>query len=157
MSAHDPDPLEAAIHRTLRAVPDRKAPVGLEGRVLAELNRRASLPWWQTSYPNWPLSIRIVFFAASAIAAALLVTGLFSLGQTSGAHALAGDVAQRFGWLALGRGIFIAVASKVSLVIAAIPSLWLYGVLGTIALCYAALGAIGAALYRALSHGRPRP
>jgi hypothetical protein len=39
--------------------------------------------------------------------------------------------------------------------VAAIPAVWLYGVAGTIALCYAALAAIGAAAYRALSFGRP--
>jgi hypothetical protein len=151
MNAEDPGKLEAAIHRALRSVPDRKAPVGLERRVLSELTRRASLPWWRKSYVHWPSSVRIAFLATSAIAAALLVTGLFSLGHSSGAQELAGGVAHRFEWLVLARDIFRAVASKLGLVVAAIPSLWLYGALGTMALCYAALGAIGAALYRSFS------
>ena len=33
------DPLEAAIHRTLRAQPQRRAPRSLESRVFAELMR----------------------------------------------------------------------------------------------------------------------
>ena len=97
----------------------------------------------------------MAFLASSAIAAALIVTGLFSLGQSAGAHALTGEVAHRFAGLVLARDIFLAVASKLGLVVSAVPSLWLYGVLGTIALCYAALGAIGATLYRSLARGRP--
>jgi hypothetical protein len=155
MSARDPEKLEAVIHRALRSVPNRKAPAGLEGRVMAELSRRASRAWWRKSYAHWPSSVRVAFLASSAVAAALIVTGLFSLGQSAGAHELTGDVAHRFSWLVLARETFLAVASKLSLIVSAVPSLWLYGVLGTIGLCYAALGAIGAALYRCLSLGRP--
>jgi hypothetical protein len=154
MSTHDPEKLEAAIHRVLRSVPDRKAPAGLEARVLGELSRRASLPWWRKSYAFWPSSVRLVFFVGSALAAALLVSGLILLARSSGAQELAGGVARRFTWLALAREIFASVYDRVRGFIGAVPSFWLYGAIGTVVACYAALGAIGAATYRALTFSR---
>jgi hypothetical protein len=157
MSTHDPEKLEAAVHRLLRSVPDRRAPAGFESRVLAELGRRASLPWWRRSYAYWPSSVRVAFFIGSALVAALLVSGLIALGSTSGAQELAGGVTQRFSWLNLSREIAMSAYDRARLFISAIPSLWLYGVIGTVAICYAALGAIGAATYRVVSFTRPTP
>ena len=50
----NPDELERFIHQTLRALPDRKAPGTLEARVLAEVERRAAIPWWHKSWSYWP-------------------------------------------------------------------------------------------------------
>ena len=36
MIPHTPDNLEASVNRVLRSLPDRRAPAGLEARVLAE-------------------------------------------------------------------------------------------------------------------------
>ncbi len=157
MNTNDPEKLEASIHRLLRSVPDRRAPAGFETRVLAELNRRALLPWWHRSFAHWPLAVRVAFFVGSAIAAALLVSGLFLLVRTSGAQALAGGVEQRFSWLIQAREIAQSSYGRIRGFIAAVPSLWFYGAIGTIAICYAALGAIGAATYRALSFARQTP
>ena len=154
MNTNESEKLEAAIHRVLRSLPDRKAPAGLEGRVLAELSRRAALPWWKKSFAYWPSAVRAGFFAGSAIAAGLVVTGLIYAGQSRGAHALAGSVSNSIAWLVFARDMVATVNDKVRMLIAAIPPLWLYGVVGTIAVCYAALAAIGAATYRALSFAR---
>ncbi|HEY5079165.1 MAG TPA: hypothetical protein VII43_04935 [Opitutaceae bacterium] len=154
MNSQDPDRLEAAIHRVLRSVPDRKAPAGMELRILAELSRRAALPWWRKSYAYWPLAFRATFFVGSAVAAALLVSGLIALGRSTGGQDLAGGVAQPFAWLSSGRSLVESINANFRQLIAMIPPVWLYGVVGTIALCYAALAVIGAAAYRALSFGR---
>ncbi len=154
MNSNESEKLEAAIHRVLRSLPDRKAPTGLEGRVLAELSRRAALPWWKKSFAYWPSTVRACFFAGSAIAAGLVVTALIYAGQSRGAHELAGGVSNSIAWLFFARDLVATVSDKVRMLIAAIPPLWLYGVIGTIAVCYATLAAIGAATYRALSFAR---
>ena len=155
MSTNDPEKLEAAIHRVLRSVPDRKAPVGLEGRVLAELSRRAALPWWRKSFAHWPRAIRTTFFVGSALAAALLVSGLMVLARSSGE--LAGSFSGRFGWLVLAREVYASAGDRIRLFIGGIPSVWLYGAAGIVAACYATLAAIGAVTYRALSSVRQAP
>lgn len=154
MSPNDADRLEAAVHRTLRSMPDRKAPAGLEGRVLAELGRLSSLPWWRRSFAHWPLAARVVFFAGSAVAAALLVNALMAAGVSSDARALADGIGQRLAWIALARDVAAAIGAKARLIVGAIPALWLYGAAGAVALCYATLAAIGAAAYRAASFAR---
>jgi len=155
MNPNDPEKLEAAIHRALRSIPDRQAPSRLEGRVLLELNRRAALPWWRKSFDYWPNSVRVIFFVGSAVTAALVVVGLVQLGISSGSEQLVADLAQRFAWVTTANNIVDVIGSKTLLVIRAIPPLWLYTAAGTIAICYATLGAIGAAFYRTLSFGRP--
>jgi len=154
MNPNENDKLEASIHRVLRSVPDRKAPAGLEGRILAELGRRAALPWWHKSFAFWPAGMRAAFFVVSAVAAALVVSSLIVLGRSAGAQQLAGGVAQPFAWLTSARDLTYSINFNARRVIAAIPPLWLYGVVGTVAVCYGALAAIGAATYRALSFGR---
>jgi hypothetical protein len=154
MNTQDPDKLESSIHRVLRSVPDRKAPAGMEARILAELSRRAALPWWRKSYAHWPVAIRAAFFVGSAIAAALLVAGLITFVRSTGAQDLSGDVSQPFAWLGSARDLVVSMNSSIRRLIAAIPPFWLYGVVGTIIVSYAALAAISAAAYRALSFGR---
>lgn len=154
MNPHDTEKLEAAIHRALRSIPDRQAPAGLEGRVLSELGRLAALPWWRRSFAHWPLAARAIFFVGSAVAAALVVGALVRLGLPAGADALAAGVGQRLAWVAAARDVAASIGAKALLVVGAIPPLWLYGAAGAVALCYATLGVIGAATYRALSFGR---
>jgi len=157
MSTQDTEKLEASIHRVLRSLPDRRAPASLEARVLAELSRRAALPWWRKSYAYWPLAVRVGFLAGSGLAAALIVSGIFVLVRSSGATALAGDVAQRFSWLILARELLAAAGDRIRALVGAIPPLWIYGAVGAVALCYATLAAIGAATYRTLTFARQNP
>jgi hypothetical protein len=154
MNPEDSDKLEASIHRVLRSLPDRKAPAGLEARVLAEIGRRASLPWWRKSFAYWPSAVRAGFFVCSGLAAAALVTGLFVLSQSPGAHEVASGISSARAWIVIGRDLYAAAGAKASSLLAHVPALWLYGGAATIALCYAAVAAAGAATYRALSAGR---
>ncbi|HMD60277.1 MAG TPA: hypothetical protein VKG78_02540 [Opitutaceae bacterium] len=157
MSPNDPEKLEASMHRLLRSLPDRKAPAGLEARVLGELSRRASLPWWRRSYACWPTPVRAAFFIGSAMAAALVVFAFMIVLRSPGAAAVAGGVADRFSWLFIVREIALTAEARARVLFGAIPPLWLYGAIGAIATCYAALAAIGAATYRTLTFARQTP
>ncbi len=151
MNPHDSDKLEQSLHRVLRSLPDRKAPAGLVARVQAELNRRAMLPWWRKSFAHWPSAVRAGFFAGSAIAAALVVAGLFVVGQSSGAHELASGISASYAWVAVVRDVVSVAGYRARAFLAAIPAVWLYGGAATIALCYASVAALGLTAYRALS------
>lgn len=63
--------LERLLDRTLRGLPVRRAPATLESRVLAELARRAALPWWRRSFVHWPQAARAVFASMCLILAGL--------------------------------------------------------------------------------------
>src|SRR5476649_1202935 len=67
--------LEQLIHRTLREQPARRAPRSLEQRVLAELERRAALPWWRRSFAHWPLPARAGFLVICAALIGLAFVG----------------------------------------------------------------------------------
>ena len=145
------------MHQLLRRLPDRKAPTGLERRVLAEIARRAALPWWKKSFAYWPAPARLGFFVVSAVAAAVVVSGLIIVSGSTSAHELAGGITNSFGWLSIAREIFASAESRVQQLTAEIPSLWLYAIGGTVLACYATLGAIGAAAYRTFTVARQAP
>ncbi len=154
MNPEDQDKLEASIHRVLRRLPDRRAPVTLEARILAELGRRAALPWWRKSFAHWPAAVRAGFFVCAGLAAALVVAGLFIVGRSSGAHQLTAGVSTSYAWLTVARDVVAAALYRVKSLAAAVPPVLLYGGAATLALCYAAVAAAGAAAYRALVVGR---
>src|ERR1035438_2139941 len=108
MNPQDQDKLEASIHRVLRKLPDRKAPFTLEARVLAELGRRASLPWWRKSFAHWPSAVRAGFFVGAGLAAALVVAVLFLLGRSTGARELTAGVSTSYAWLTIARDVVAA-------------------------------------------------
>jgi hypothetical protein len=153
MNPQDPDRLETSIHRILRSVPDRRAPAGLQGRVLAEIARRQALPWWRKSFAHWPAAVRALFFGGSAIVAALVVSGLLLVWYSSGAAGMAG-ASEPFAWIRAARDFLTSTNSSLHQVYAAIPRLWLFGAAAVIASLYALLGAISATAYRAISYAR---
>lgn len=59
MKPPPPDALEAWVDRALRELPDQPAPAALNSRVVAELARRAALPWWRRSLSSWPFAARL--------------------------------------------------------------------------------------------------
>jgi hypothetical protein len=146
----NPDELERFIHQTLRSLPDRKAPGTLEARVLAEVERRAAIPWWHKSWSYWPQAVRAAFLLLCGGLAALLVfagvyfqTG-FDSAQANAAVAPALTLAGQ-GW-----DIVRGLVDFVAMVVRHIPSLWFYGVIAFVAGLYAMLFGLGAAAYRTL-------
>ena len=136
--------LERFIHQTLRDLPSRRAPRSLESRVLAELERRAALPWWHKSHAYWPAPVRAAFFVATATLAALLVAGLFSMMRAAGSP----QFADTFAWFTLIRDLSHTAVDTGAALWRAIPPVWLYGTLALVAACYATLVGVGAAAYR---------
>jgi hypothetical protein len=139
--------LERVLRQTLRDLPARPAPRTLEHRVLAELERRAALPWWCKSYAYWPSPVRAVFFVFSAAAAAAVVAGLFALTRGGFAAGAVGDIAL-FQWLAAIRDTGALIIEKTGVILGAIPTLWLVAGGALLASCYATLIGVGAATYR---------
>jgi len=136
MSPHEPD---SRIHEILRALPNRAAPRTLEHRVLAELQRLESRPWWRRSYVSWPVSLRGSFLVMTAAVAVAL-----TVGPTRMLNALARHVE----WLASLRSLGNCLSGMVQDVLRAIPTAWLCGALAAVAVCYAVLAGLGALAYR---------
>jgi hypothetical protein len=143
--------MEARMNRMLRGLPNRKAPSGLEARVMAELSRRAALPWWRKSFAHWPSAIRISFLGLSVIAAALLVAGLVMFTRSPNALVVSGPVENVRSWFILGRDIALSARERAGSLVSSIPSLWLYGGIALVATSYATLAAFGAVTYRVLT------
>jgi hypothetical protein len=148
------DRLERTIHRTLRDLPPRRAPRSLEERVLAELARRAALPWWRQSFTHWPLAARVGFLVLSAGLAGLVL--LLTVWGDAGLEALPlrAAFAQQFTWMENGLTVFNALKGFGEIITRNIPPLWFYGVLAFIASLYATFFGLGAAAYKALSAQR---
>src|SRR5688500_14635850 len=77
--------LERLIHQELRKLPLVKAPEALSARVLARVQMRPAVPWWQQSIWNWPAAARAVF----------LITLAFVVAAITGGTWVAGDVAAK--------------------------------------------------------------
>jgi hypothetical protein len=138
---NDPhDPLERLLDRTLRELPPRRAPPTLESRVFAQLERRASLPWWRRSFAHWPRMARAGLL--------LICTGLAGL-AVAGAAAAAADV-QSLYWARKIGSLMASGGNLVGLLAGIAPPLWFYEGIAVCALLYAALFGLGAALYQTL-------
>ncbi len=151
MNPPDPqDNLERIVHQALRELPGRTAPRTLESRVLAELQRRAALPWWRKSFANWPVAARALFIVVSA--------GLVKLALVLGVWVMAGFDHAQFtaafatpvAWMETGLSLARVVSEFFQVVERNIPPLWLYGGLAFLGMMYAALFGLGAAAYRTL-------
>jgi len=148
-SAHDVgEALERRLASLLRELPLRPAPRTLQARVLAELARRAALPWWQRSFRHWPVPVRAAFVAVCAALIGLtLLAGTRLLLPAPGIAATGAWALSWAGHLqALGRASTDLAASLGR----ALPLTWLYGALGLALGLYAVLFMLGATAYRML-------
>lgn len=151
MTHPDPDKLEQMVHQALRALPERRAPLELEQRVLAAIAARRALPWWRQSFAHWPLAARGAFLVLSAVLAAVVAAGFFHTGATAaGADALARPAA----WLGLARTVAAGIGAAGSALWHSVASPWLYGALALVAVMYAALIGLGATACRLFLHQR---
>ena len=144
------DSIETRVDRALRKVPVRHAPPSLEARVLREIARRASSPWWQSSFGRWPGLARAGFLATCAsIVAAVLTAWLWvPTGVTqAGSWAAGGRILP---WANLVLTLVDVLRELDASIGRAIPSGWLYGAAAAGVILYGSLFALGAAAYRAL-------
>ena len=140
------DRLERLLGDTMRGVPARPAPRTLESRVLGELARRASQPWWRRSFGHWPAFARVGWVTAcGALIGITLLRGPWTVaaGSLQGAGAVGSWVRQA--WAITGM-----LGSLGASLVDAIPAPWLLLGLSAAALLYAFLFGLGAAAYRLL-------
>lgn len=78
------DPLARWADKVLTQLPDRPAPAGFATQVLAELRRRAALPWYKRPWLAWPKPHKWL----SLIAFATLIFALLGPGIPAGREAL---------------------------------------------------------------------
>ncbi|MBI4625109.1 MAG: hypothetical protein HY736_18055 [Verrucomicrobia bacterium] len=149
-SPENHDKLERLIHQTLRELPSRRAPRSLESRVLAELERRAALPWWRKSFAHWPVAARVAFVILGAGVAKILLFAAVSVQAGFDPAVLTTAFARQFAWMETGLNLARSLGDFAGIVLGSIPSLWLYGGLAFVGAMYAALFGLGAAAYRTL-------
>jgi hypothetical protein len=139
--------LERLMHQALRELPMRAAPPTLESRVLGELKRRASLPWWRRSFRCWPKGARAAFTSLCIV--------LAGMGFAGGTFVLAS--ARSLNWdpsamLAVRETAKLVAVMRelVSSLMRAVPAHWIYGGLAVSAALYVALFGLGIAAYHTL-------
>ena len=151
MPNSNPEDLEKMIHRTLRSLPDRRAPRTLESRVLAAIEAQHAQPWWQQSFTHWPLAARGAFLLLSGMVAAALIVMVFRSGPEANAvSALSGpmEIIRHI------KATFAGISRFGSLVYRSIPPIWLYGSIAFLAAMYAALFGLSATAYRTFINQR---
>jgi len=142
------DLLERQIDRALRGLAPRRAPRSLESRVIAELARRAALPWWRRRIPQWPPAARVAFIAVCG--------GVIRLAWPATGWAIAEFGALRccgtpsLAWIHYGVAAVSGAAQVLNVIASALPMSWIAGGLMFAAMLYAALFGIGAVAYRSL-------
>jgi len=160
LNSEDQVRLERLISAGLAAQPTIKAPPMLQTRVLAELARRAALPWWHRSFSHWPMSMRIAFMltALAAVRLALSVTAWSDARHA--AKQITAPVSGGLSWLQIAASVYSSVASLLhdvgATIVHTIPNLWLYAAIGGLIGTYLLLAGIGVTVYRTLDGGRSR-
>jgi hypothetical protein len=147
-----PEELEQLIHRELRALPPRRAPRSLEGRVLAAIEHREMIPWYHRSWSYWPAAVRASFLAGATGLSVAFVYALTLLGRGSSATAVANEVGSRFQVFSLLYSAGAWVVDFAGRLVGGIPALWLYGSLAVVAALYATFFGLGAVAYRTIYH-----
>lgn len=143
-----------AITRELRALPKRRAPRTLVGRVEAVLAHQAALPWWHRSWPAWPLAVRLG--AAGGALTGLTLTSMAFEAAWRGVD-VAGLIAARLPWLGSVRHLAEVAAKVGSSLVQAVPAPWLYGLAGAAFLAAAVLATGTTAAIRLLIAPTPEP
>jgi len=139
MSGHLPeeDRLEQLLGDTMRGLPARPAPRTLESRVLGELARRVSQPWWRRSFGHWPAFARVGWVTAcGALIGITLLGGPWTAVMGS--------------WIRQAAAMTGTVGNLGASLVDAIPATWLLPGLAAAAVLYAFLFGLGAAAYRLL-------
>ncbi|MEO6993893.1 MAG: hypothetical protein ABI273_09710 [Lacunisphaera sp.] len=150
MNPMTPEELEKFIDRQLRDLPSHRAPVSLESRVLAAIERQAGIPWYHKSWSYWPAFVRLAFLVLAIGATAGFVAAFyfgFNDVNASGVVAQAGEKLSFFTQL---YQVATWIAGLGAQVVSSIPSIWLYGAAALVAALYGTFLGIGAAAYRVL-------
>jgi hypothetical protein len=114
--------LEQLVDGLARSQPARRAPISLQARVLAQIaSRQVELPWWRKGFAHWPQVARGLFLIASYGFIRLALAGVMSVVDFVRSSNVAGvETLHRTG------EAVSATVSLGSLVLHAIPPMWLY-------------------------------
>lgn len=142
--------LARLIGAELQALPLRPAPAGLQTRVLAELARRAALPWWRRSVSHWPMPAQALFAVLALAITQVLFWGLAGAGVTDVLHAVQSAGAQLLQAAdAVGTGVGVLRWLARDL-LAALPNRWQAAALLALASSLVLLLGSGTFVYRSL-------
>jgi len=140
MSNDRDEKLERLIEGAFAGLPPRRAPDGLQQRVLDELARRAALPWWRRGFAQWPMAARTAFVIVCLV--------LAGLSLTSGPMQELGT--QTWTWAQPFIGLMASIGAMATVAASLVPPPLIYLALGVGALLYALLFGLGAFAYRTL-------
>jgi hypothetical protein len=143
-----PDKLEQIVGYALRDLPQRRAPVSLESRVLGELQRRSAFSWWRRSFAHWPLLARSLLIV---VCGALI--GLTMLGGTWAVpvfQPLSDVGALSSSWVNPVSSVLAFAGGLATLLERTIPPVWFYVGFSVAVMLYLILFGLGAAAYRTL-------
>jgi hypothetical protein len=154
MNPHDEQNLERLVHQTLRTLPPRRAPRSLEDRVLAEIERRAALPWWRQGIAHWPMAARVGGLIGLAVVARLffVLSNWVMAGFDS--TPLRAELAVQMTWLRVIGRLGQTALDAAGTVANSIPAPWLLGGGLFVAALYVALVGLGILAYRTLYTSR---
>lgn len=150
MARLTPEELEQRLHAVLRNQSPRRAPHTLEARVLGEIARRQSLPWWHKSFMYWPVPVRLAFVALGVVAAALCGLGAFTGVGELGALIMTQVVDPLRGFAANAREVGNSLVDIAGRFLPTVNSTWVYAGLALVGAAYATLFGLGATAYRLL-------
>ena len=154
MKKMTPAELEKFIDQNLRTLPMPRAPLSLEIRVRAQLQRPAPLAWYQQSWTYWPRAARISLLVLVISITAATLAG-FHLGLAAvEAGGVALQIGQYLGVFTRLYHVAVWCAQFSADQAGTIPNLWLYGGLTVISGLYAAFFGLSAAVYRLLYHNQ---
>lgn len=148
------DESQQLLKRLLHDLPHRRAPATLERRVLAELERRAALPWWRRGFAHWPVISRVAFVAICGAMSELSILGIswdLFRARADAALALAAS------WTHPAAAAFASVVDVASVLVDVIPRHWAYALISAAAVLYLVLFGLGATAYRSIYRHIPRP
>jgi hypothetical protein len=126
------------IGEAVHDISQRSAPASLERRVLAELERRASAPWWRKDFVHWPVAARLLFVIASAGLIRLVIAAPAWLQRSSLV-----DMPPEISWIQ-------TTTHAISLVAEHLPSLLVYGGAALVVTLYVTFFGISAIAYRSV-------
>jgi hypothetical protein len=150
MARLTPEQLEQQIHAVLRSQPPRRAPRGLENRVLTEIARRRALPWWQQSFAHWPIAMRVAFLVSTLVLVGLAVPATaHAVGMISGAeHAAALQPMRDLITSVQAAGAALMAVVGRFMPSTTISSTWIYAGVAALGVLHLTLLGLGATAYR---------
>jgi hypothetical protein len=140
------DSLEAWADKTLKQLPERRAPANFAPRVLAAIQKRRALPWYRRPWLTWPRSLQAVSLGTLGSVSTAAVWAMTA--ATSAASPLVANVKNDASTF---RNVFNALGQAISLTASHIPSYIWIGLAAMLIIAWMSCLALGTACWR-LAH-----